>query len=328
MDTFLYQVDGENGFFYHFVNMETGKREWNCEVSIIDTGIFICGAIAAGEYFGGEVKQKADLLYRNINWKWYTDTTVNQFYMGYTPERGFKGHWDQYAEQLMLYILGVASPTYSVTKDLYDNFKKPKKDYGEIKDIVYTYGGTLFTYQFSHAWIDFRNRKDEDGIDWFENSIKATKADKKYCMDHEVEYRTFGENSWGLTPCITPKGYNVDNGTEPCDTELKEKLDGTVAPCGAIGSLVFTPEDSIEAMQYMYKNIPGIWGRYGLRDGYNCENGFWVSEEYLGIDEGVSMIMIENYLSEAIWKSVMKNEFIKEGMKLLGIEEKKKSTIR
>lgn len=165
LDTFLNNVEGKNGFYYHFINMKTGKREWNCEISIIDTAIFICGAIVVGEFFGGEIKEKAEELYKRINWEWYRNENNNYFYMGYKPETGFWGQWDMYAEQLMLYILGVASPTYPINKTMYDNFRKEKSDYEEIKDIIYTYCGTLFTYQFSHAWIDFRGRKDENGIE-------------------------------------------------------------------------------------------------------------------------------------------------------------------
>ncbi len=112
LDTFINNVEGKNGFFYHFVNINTGKRAWNCELSIIDTAIFICGAITAGEYFGKEIKSKAEQLYKNINWNWYTNKETNYFYMGYTPEKGFWGKWDMYAEQLMLYILGAGSPTH------------------------------------------------------------------------------------------------------------------------------------------------------------------------------------------------------------------------
>lgn len=100
--------------FLSFINMKTAQREWKSEVSIIDTAIFICGALLAGEYFGGEIKEKAETLYERINWNWYTDKSVNQFYMGYSKEKGFWGHWDMYAEQLMLYVLGVASPTYAI----------------------------------------------------------------------------------------------------------------------------------------------------------------------------------------------------------------------
>lgn len=320
LDTFINNVEGENGFYYHFVNMETGKREWNCELSIIDTGIFICGAILAGEYFEGEVKEKADELYKKIDWEWYRNKDMNYFYMGYTPEKGFWGKWDMYAEQLMLYVLGVSSPTFPIDKSMYYEFIREKADYKDVKDIIYTYCGTLFTYQFSHTWIDFRNRKDLDGIEWFENSIKATKANREYCIDNMNKYKTYGPDSWGLTACLGPKGYSGGYGAEPCKANLEKENDGTVTPCGAIGSIVFTPEETIKAMEYFYNTFPKLWGKYGFKDGYNLDGTKpWFAKEYIGIDKGIEILMIENYLSGTIWRYFMKNKYVQEGLEKLGI---------
>lgn len=324
LETFLNHMEATHGFFYHFVNMETAKREWNSEVSIIDTGIFICGAILAGEYFRGGVKEKAEQLYQNIEWNWYRDENTNQFYMGYSPEKGFSGHWDMYAEQLMLYILGVASPTYPIDKSMYDDFKKPIGSYGEIKDILYTYCGTLFTYQYSHAWIDFRGRKDSNGVDWFENSIKATLANRKYCIENSNTYRTFGENSWGLTACVGPKGYSGELGAMPAFSKL-EGNDGTISPSGAAGSIVFTPELSIKALESYYNHFPKLWCHYGFKDAYNLEGSKpWYAEECIGIDKGISMVMIENYLTGLIWKYSMKNKYVIKGLEELNITRKKR----
>ena len=318
LDTFINNVEGKNGFYYHFVNMENGKREWNCEISIIDTAILICGAITAGEYFGGAVKEKAKILYKKVNWKWYRNKDTNYFYMGYTPEKGFWGHWDMYAEQLMLYVLGVGSPTFPINEDMYYEFKRKKADYKEIKDIIYTYCGSLFTYQFSHAWINFMNLRDSDGVDWFDNSVKATKANRQYCIDNKDKFKTYGENSWGLTSCLGPKGY-CGFGAEPCDANLEIENDGTITPCGAIGSIVFTPKESIKAMEYYYNNFSKLWGKYGFKDGYNLEKDRqWFAKEYIGIDKGIEILMIENYLNSTIWKYFMKNQYVGEGLEKLG----------
>lgn len=322
LDTFINNVEGKNGFYYHFVNMTTGKREWNCEISIIDTAIFICGAITAGEYFGGTIKEKADILYKRINWEWYRNKDSNYFYMGYSPEKGFWGHWDMYAEQLMLYVLGVSSPTYPVNTNMYYDFKRKKADYKDIKDIIYTYCGTLFTYQFSHAWINFMNLQDREGVNWFENSIKATKANREYCIDNSNKFKTYSKDSWGLTSCLGPKGYCAF-GAKPCDINLDEENDGTITPCGAIGSIVFTPKESILAMENYYNNFPKLWGKYGFKDGYNLDgNKQWFAREYIGIDKGIEILMIENYLNGTIWKYFMKNEYVKKGLEMLEITDK------
>lgn len=318
LDTFLNNVEGENGFYYHFINIKTGKREWNCEISIIDTAIFICGVITAGEYFGKEVKKKAEILYKKINWEWYRNKETNLFYMGYTPEKGFWGHWDLYAEQLIIYVLSVISPTFPVDRSTYYDFIRKKGNYKNIKDIIYTYCGSLFTYQFSHAWINFTNLKDSDGIDWFENSIKATKANRQYCIDNENRFKTYGKNSWGLTACIGPKGY-VGFGAKPCDVDLYIENDGTIAPCGAIGSIVFTPKESIKAMEFYYNTFARLWGKYGFKDAYNLEDSKpWFAKEYIGIDKGIEVVMIENYLNGTIWKYFMNNMYIKDGLEKLG----------
>ena len=323
LDTFLNKVEGKNGFYYHFINMNTAKREWNCEISIIDTAIFICGAIAAGEFFEGEVKEKAEKLYKRINWQWYRNPENNYFYMGYKPETGFWGKWDMYAEQLMQYVLGVASPTYPISKQMYLDMQKPKGDFKEIKDIIYTYCGTLFTYQFSHAWIDFRDRIDENGINWFENSIKATMANREYCIENSKKFKTFGENSWGLTACVGPKGYSGEYGAKPSIANIDQQNDGTIPPCGPAGSIVFTPSQSIKSLEYFYNHFPKLWGKYGFQDAYNIENKEWYAKEVIGIDKGISMVMIENYLSQIIWHCFMKNEYVQIGLDKLGLRKNK-----
>lgn len=324
LDTFLNNVEGKNGFFYHFVNMKNGKREWNSEISIIDTAIFICGALLVGEYFSGIIKTKAYKLFNNINWKWYVNPKTNYFYMGYKPEIGFWGNWDMYAEQLMMYVLGVASEIYPISKEMYYKFKRPKNDYKGIKDIIFSYGGSLFTYQYSHAWIDFKGKKDIEGVDWFENSRKATLANREYCINNMDKFKTFNKNSWGLTACVGPRGYSGGYGASPSFSNLDIENDGTVAPCGAIGSIVFTPNDSIKTLEYFYNNCSYLWGKYGLKDSYNlARTKRWVSKEYLGIDKGIEILMIENYLTGLVWKYMMKNKYIQSGLKILGITKNK-----
>lgn len=244
--------------------------------------------------------------------------------MGYKPEIGFWGNWDMYAEQLMMYVLGVASESYPINKEMYYEFKRPKNDYKDIKNIIFSYGGSLFTYQYSHAWIDFNGKKDLDGIDWFENSIKASLANREYCINNIDKFKTFNENSWGLTACVGPGGYSGGYGASPRFSNLDIENDGTIAPCGAIGSIVFIPKESIKALEYFYNNCPYLWGKYGLKDSYNlARTKRWVAKEYLGIDKGIEILMIENYLTGLVWKYMMKNKYIRNGLKILGITKNK-----
>lgn len=197
-----------------------------------------------------------------------------------------------------------------------------RADYKNTKDIIYTYCGALFTCQFSHAWFNFRNLKDSEGTEWFENSVKATKENRQYCIDNANKFKTYGENSWGLTPCLGPKGY-CGFGDKPCETDLKVENDGTITPCGAIGSIVFTPKESLKAIEYYYNNFPELWGKYELKDGDNLEKDTpWFAKEYIGIDKGIEIVMLENYLNGTIWKYFMNNQYVKNRLKHLGFIEK------
>ena len=319
LDTVLSKLENINGFYYHFIDTSTGKRkDSDTEISIIDTALLACGAIVCGEFFEGEIKEKAEILYNRINWKWFLEKGKNQFYMGYSKELGHRGEWNFYGEQLILYILSIASPNYFVPISVYDSFKKPIKSFMGIDDIIYTYTGSLFAYQYSHAFIDFRNWSDKNGVDWFENSVKATKANRLYCISRKDKFKTFSENSWGLTSCLTPNGYKGKIGAMPCEIDIDKENDGTVATSGAIASIVFLPEESIKAMENYYNNFPELWSDYGFNNSYNlCLDKPWFANENFGIDKGVGMCMIENYLNGSIWKYFMKNKYVQKGMKIL-----------
>lgn len=140
---------------------------------------------------------------------------------------------------------------------------------------------------------------------------------KQYCIDNKDRYKTYGEKSWGLTSCLGPKGY-CSFGAKPCEADLTLENDGTITPCGAIGSIVFTPEESIKAMEYYYNTFPKLWGKYGFKDGYNLEgNKTWFAKEYIGIDKGIEILMIENYLNGTVWKYFMQNKFVEIGLRRL-----------
>jgi hypothetical protein len=319
----LYQsVEHMNGFFFHFIYMNSGKRAWNSEITIIDTAILLMGALTASEYYGGEVMDYFEKIYRRVNWEWYRDKKGNMFYMGYHIGKGFSGWWDLYAEQIMMYILGAASPTYPVDKEMYYTFGR---NIGKYKgnEFIYTYTGSLFAYQFTHAWVDFRNKKDRLGADWFNNSVKAVMANRQCCIDNSHKFKTYGENSWGMTACETPHGYDGSIGGAPsANNNTTHLMEGTIPPCGAVGSIVFAPEESIDAMNHMYYNLPQLWCQYGFKDAYNLDNSpVWFSECVIGIDKGISLLMLENYRSGLMWDLTMNNEYIKKGMELLEIRD-------
>ena len=324
------------GFYYHFYVEKSGNPETNSEVSVIDTAIFIIGAIAAGEYFGDEVKELANEIYAKVNWKWYVNPRTNQFYMGYNPKtQQHTGKWDTYGEQLMMYFLGAGSPTeeYRIGKEVYDSFTKKKSIYtsfatGEQYKFYNSWFGSIFTYQFSHAFVDFRNILDENGIDWYENSVIATQCARQYCIDNPEGFSTFthNENSWGLTACDTPKGYNGYVGNAPTGHGSNDQTrnDGTMSLAGSVGSLPFLPKEVQNSVAYYYKFDNGaLVGKYGLYDAYNLESGsLWVAKDVIGIDKGISLVMIENYRSGLIWECINQADFMDLAIEVLGFQYK------
>lgn len=317
-DTLL-RMEHEHGFFYHFVNMDTGKREWNSEISSIDTGLLMNGVLTAGQYFGGDVQKKSEQLYERVEWPWFVDKGKHQFYMAYSPERGFQGHWDFYAEQLSLYVLAAGSPTHPI--DVYDGFTRHKASYKNSEPFIHSWFGSLFTYQFSHAWVDFRGLVDRDGVDWFNNSVVASQASRQFAIDLSEKFKGVGEQSWGFTASDSPAGYNGLLGSPPSGYDnAAHQADGTVPPAGALGSVVFTPEESIEALKY-FLTVPDLSGEYGLKDAFNL-NADWVGPDYIGIDKGITLLMAANYRDETVWNMFMKVPYVKKGLESLQFKNK------
>lgn len=318
LDTFL-EMENIEGFYYHFIDINTGKRAWNSELSNIDTTILLCGALHAGEYFGGEVKEKAKIIYERVNWPWFVDESNNQFYMAYSPEKSFSGHWDYYAEQLMMYVLGSGSPTYPINIDVYNGFTRNYDSYNGGEEFIHSWFGSLFTYQFSHGWIDFRNIQDEKGVNWFENSVNASITSYNLSMDLKDEYSVFEKGAWGLTACDTPNGYNGLLGSAPSGSKsTAHKVEGTIPPAGALGSIVFTPKESIQAVKY-FEKVKGLKGEYGYKDALNTDED-WIANDYIGIDKGITMIMLANYEDESVWTSFMQNKYVIDGLGNLKIK--------
>lgn len=305
LKAFRDDVPNEHGFFYHFLDMRMGSRTWNSELSSIDTALFLAGALFAGEYFKGtEVEKIAGEIYERVDWLWMMNGKPVMC-MGWKPDSGFLWYyWDSYSEAMILYALAIGSPTHPIPKDAWFAWKRPVDLYKGY-EVVYCTTGSLFTYQYSHAWIDFRNLYDGK-VNYFENSINATKANREFCIDNASKYKTYGENSWGLTACLGPEGYK-GYGAKPGEGIS----DGTIAPCGMAGAIVFDPQASLSGLKYLYDNHKDfLYGKYGFKDAFNLNKDWW-AEEYLGIDVGITLIMIENFRSGLVWEKFMKLEAIK-----------------
>ena len=315
------RAPAEHGFLYHFLDLRTASRHRQCEVSVIDTSLCVAGAFAAGEYFGGDVRDLAERLYRRVEWPWYRDPDADRFRMGWRPERGFSGHWSGSDEQLVMYVLGAGSPTHPVPGSMFYRFERRRGSWGGGPAFIHSSVGSLFTHQFSHAFIDFRGTADAEGVDWHANSTAATLANRRYCTDNPEGFRTLGPDSWGLTACDGPRGYCGSYGAPPAGGGTRQPFanDGTVPPCGALGSFMFTPEESAAALRY-YTGISGLAGPYGLRDAYNLDvDPPWFARNVIGIDKGISLLAIENHRTGFVWDLVRRSPWVRAGLERCGV---------
>jgi hypothetical protein len=317
LDTLL-TLDRTEGFYYHFLEMESGKRAWNSEVSSIDTSILLMGVLSTGEYFGGDIESKAKQIYDGVNWPWFIDESRNMFYMAYRPGKGFEGHWDFYAEQLMMYILAAGSDTYPIDNSAYYGFTRHYAKYGDGNPFIHSWFGSIFTYQFSHAWIDFRGYTDRKDVNWFDNSVEASLAQYNYAVKFEPKFNTLGPDAWGLTACDGPNGYEGRYGTPPSGFDNTQHLiDDTVPPSGAIGSIIFLPQAAKNALMNYY-SIAQLKADYGFIDAYNLSED-WYASDVIGIDKGISLLMLANYQDDTVYKITMENANILNGLSHLEI---------
>ncbi|MBK8986577.1 MAG: hypothetical protein IPM39_10930 [Chloroflexi bacterium] len=317
LDTLL-ALERTEGFYYHFLDMTSGQRAWQSEVSTIDTAILLMGVLTAGEYFGDEVNDKAQEIYDGVNWPWFVDESRDMFHMAYRPEKGFEGHWDFYAEQLMLYVLAAGSPTFPTDDTPYYTFTRHQAAYGSGQPFIHSWFGSLFTHQYSHAWLDFRGYTDQDGVNWFDNSVLASQAQVDFATAVADQYRTIGPHAWGLTACDGPDGYNGLYGAPPSGFDNRAHfIDDTVPPSGAIGSIIFLPEQAQQAMLH-YAAAEGLTGRYGFLDAYNLSEE-WIASDVIGINKGITLLMLANHENDLIHTIVMQNEHILNGLNRLHI---------
>ncbi len=330
---------GYKGFYYHFLDMHTGKRVWQSELSMIDTALLLAGALTVATYFdattGDETELRAvvDMLYRRVDWRWAQggEPTLRQ---GWKPECGFLNYgWDGYNEGLVLYALALGSPTYPIKLHHYAAWTATYQ-WENLYDTDFLYAGPLFIHQFSHAWIDFRGIRDdfmrEKQCDYFENSCRATEVQREYARRNPHGYAGYNEDCWGLTACDGPSGSVL------CPPDQPRQLfgyaargvpygpdDGTLSGWAPLGSLPFAPEPTLRAARLMLKRYPEMWPDAQYVSSFNPslagENrAAWVSRGHYGLDQGVVVMMIENHRSELIWRLLRTCPAIRTGLQRAG----------
>jgi hypothetical protein len=288
----------ERGWYYHFVERHSGERAWKSELSTIDTALLLAGVLTAQQCFGddAEIVRMAREIYERVDFAWMLDGATGCLRMGWRPESGFlRAIWGEYRENLILYLLAIASPRHPIPVRSWYAFAR---DRVVFEDYRFVGAGPLFTHQFSHAWLDLAGLRDGPpfSLDYFRNSIVATRAHRAFCLSLRSQFPGYSEELWGVTPSDSDIGYLGWGGFSRHD------LDGTVVPCAAAGSLMFTPDLSLAALRAMRERFaPLIYGRYGFSDAFHPLT-LWVNPDVVGIDLGITLLSAENLRTGAVWK--------------------------
>jgi hypothetical protein len=333
------EATGYKGFYYHFLDLHTGARVWRSELSMIDTSLLIAGALTASMYFDGnipdeiELRELVDMLFRRIDWRWAQDggATLRQ---GWKPECGFLHYgWEGYNEAIVLYVLALGSPTHPLKGDGYHAWTATYQ-WENLYGHDFLYGGPLFVHQYSHAWIDFRGIRDrfmrEKRCDYFENSRRATLVQREYAQRNPSEFAGYDEHCWGLTACDGPSDELADVIGEPrrffgyaARGVPYGPDDGTVAGWASLASLPFAPEIALDAARNMHRRYPEMVSESRYASGFNpslatADRRAWVSRGHFGLDQGIVVMMIENYRTGLIWRLMRDCPHIRAGLRQAG----------
>jgi hypothetical protein len=304
------QLQGTHGFYYHFVDMTTGDRQFGCELSSVDTALLLCGVLTARQHFAdAEIQTLATAIYERVDWQWMLNGGPT-LTMGWTPEKGFiDGRWDHYCELMLIYLLAIGSPTHPIPASSWDAWSRPTITY---QGITYISGNDpLFTHQYSHAFYDFRNVSDAY-TNYFDNSTKATQAHKLFCLSLVKEFSDYNDSLWGISASDSATGYQAWGGPPRLG-----HLDGSVVPCATAGSLPFLYTDCMRVLRNVRATYGPAWVKYGFVDAFN-PLASWYNPDVLGIDLGISMLMAENYRTGFVWQTFMKNPEAQAAMQKVG----------
>jgi hypothetical protein len=307
------KVPNHRGFFYHFGNINTGERLWDSEFSSVDTAILLCGVLTCRQHFPhSEISDLAREIFNRVDWNWLSEDTPILPH-GWTPESGFLQYrWGDYSEMMMMYLLGLGSSTHALPAEAWNAWKRTTFEYAGIRYIGSF--APLFIHQFSQAWFDFRGKRDRY-TDYFQNSILATQAHRRFCLDMATQFPDYSEDLWGITASDSMKGY-VAWGGPPATGPI----DGSIVPCAAAGSLPFLPDATMRVLRTIKDRYGAkAWTQYGFVDAFNPLKD-WYDTDVVGIDIGISMVMAENARTSFVWDTFMKNPEAQRGMDRAGFK--------
>ena len=334
---------GHRGFYYHFLDLRTGRRAWQCELSSIDTALLMAGVLTAAQYFTGpdddesEIRRLARLLYERVDWPWML-AGGSTLCHGWRPETGFlDGRWKGYDESLVMQLLALGSPTHPIGRACYDSWCETF-EWKRLYDLDLLYAGPLFIHQMSQIWCDLRGPRDaymrEHDCDYFENSRRATLVQQRYAIHNPRNFRHVGELCWGVTASDGP-GSDRTEGSAGEDAFFGYVAravpdgpdDGTLAPWAVAASLPFAPEIVVPTIHYFADLDIEASNRYGFKASFNRQIGSdphrslgWVSPHHYGINEGPTVLMIENYRTGMIWSLMRRCRPLVDGLRIAGFE--------
>ncbi|WP_419555386.1 glucoamylase family protein [Sphingomonas arenae] len=349
-------VSGHRGFFYHFLDMQTGLRFERIELSSVDTTLLLLGVLFASRFYDGthpaerEIRFLAEAIYARADWNFFRSDGRLPISMGWHPETGLiKANWTGYNEGMAVNILALGAPVHRVPENLWSAWTAPYPKHwrgeGATRHLAFA---PLFGHQYSHIWIDFRGIQDQPmraaGLDYFENSRRATYANRAYCAANSMRWEGYSDRIWGLTACDGPGGFTLpfkgeqrrfhDYAARGPVSQPDGLDDGTLAPTAALGSLPFAPEIVIPCAEAMLREHGAqLYGRYGFRDSFNpsfryqglqTETGSvdpergWVARDYLGIDQGPILLQAANHRSEFVWRVMREVPAIRLGLERAG----------
>jgi hypothetical protein len=306
-----------HGWFYHFLDVRSGARYGASEVSTSDSTWLVAGALTAGQYFKEDPKiaRLAAAIYERVDYRWMLNQHPFLLAHGWTPESGFLPYrYDKYCQLACMYLLGIGSPTHALDSECWYAWGREPFHYGSFD---YFGHALLWTYQYPFSWWDFRNRRESRGlrIDWFENCRTATHAHRAFCIDLAREFPAYSANIWGITSSDGLGGYQTWGG--PPRTG---RLDGSVVPCAAAGSLMFAPDLCLPALHAMKNGFGSrIYQRYGFVDAFNPNTG-WQADDVIGIDVGITLLSAENLRTGNVWRWFMANPEAHRAFALAGIQ--------
>ncbi|HWZ62996.1 MAG TPA: glucoamylase family protein [Steroidobacteraceae bacterium] len=348
---FFARAQNEHGFFYHFLDMRTGQRAEHSEISTVDSALLLAGMLFCEVYFDSEeprdveIRRLTEQIYRRTDWTW-AQPRAPAVALAWTPETGFSTQdWSGYNEAMLVYLLALGSPTHPVDPQAWVRWTSTYDHYwGTLYDETYLGFAPLFGHQYTHVWVDFRGIRDQymraHDLDYFENSRRATYTQRRYAIANPMHWQGYGKNVWGMSASDGPGPAKEFYQGQQCPflpyaargVGLRSIVDdGTIAPTAALSSLPFAPEIVLPAAHEMYQRFgASIYSTYGFFDSFNASfqstptahgtagSPGWVDPDYVGIDEGPILAMIENYRSDLVWRFMRGSRYLREGLERAG----------